>query len=176
MSNIEVEARSFISEQQYEKLIETMNEQGQFIDEVNEETVYFSGEKDLRIRKDEKNAYLILKEGKIHDKHREEMEIECQINDFEKLEDLLMNLGFEVKIRWFRRRKIFKWNDIKVLLDCTKGYGYIIELEEIGNEESKETIYKKLERNLNNLKVQITPKEEFDEKFQYYKENWKTLV
>ncbi len=176
MSNIEVEVRSFISEHKYKQLIEIMNQQGGFIDEINEETVYFSGEKDLRIRRDNKKAYLILKEGKIHDKHRKEIEIECQRNDFRKLEDLLINLGFEVKIRWFRKRKIYKWNDIKVLLDDTKGYGYIVELEKIGNEADKEKIYKKLEQNLKGLEVQITPKEKFDKKFQYYKENWRTLV
>jgi len=29
---------------------------------------------------------------------------------------------------------------------------------------------------LKSLGIEITPKEEFDKKFQYYKENWKSLI
>ena len=61
-------------------------------------------------------------------------------------------------------------------LDYTRGYGYIIELEKMCTSEEQEREYEVLLQKLNDLGVVLTPKEEFDVKFKYYKENWKRLV
>ena len=62
------------------------------------------------------------------------------------------------------------------MLDYTKGYGYIIELERISSEKEKEKIFEMLKKKLIKLNVNLTPKEEFDRKYKYYKKNWKKLV
>ncbi|HIJ98247.1 MAG TPA: hypothetical protein VJH68_04215 [Candidatus Nanoarchaeia archaeon] len=83
---------------------------------------------------------------------------------------------FSVQIKWFRKRVQFQWGEINVCLDFTKGYGYIIELEKMTSEANKEQEYEHLKQRLKSLKVEITPKEEFDRKYIEYKENWKHLT
>ena len=174
--DIEVEARSFIFPKEFKRLAEFFNRKAKFEKEITDETVYFSGPKDLRIRRDAKNAYLILKEGKIHDKYRREREIVLKRADFGKLEDFLKALGFKVEIRWQRERRIYYWQGVKVFLDDTKGYGRIIELEKISRVEDKEKVYAGLVEMLKFLNVKITPKAEFDQKFEDYKKNWRKLL
>lgn len=81
-------------------------------------------------------------------------------------------LGYKIEIKWFRKRHSFKWEDIDVALDYTKGYGYIIELEKMATENQKEKIFEYLRDKLQELDIKLTPKEEFNKKYQYYKQNW----
>lgn len=175
-SRIEVEVRSFISEEEFKKLLEFFKANAKFICEDFQETHYFKGNFDLRIQKNNFFSKIWLKTGKIHDELREEIEIIFKREDFEKLEKLLGMLGFEVEIKWFRHRYQFDWNGVGVYLDYTKGYGYIIELEKKEVRENAEETLNKLKEMLQGLGVRITPREEFDKKFQYYKENWKNLI
>jgi hypothetical protein len=61
-------------------------------------------------------------------------------------------------------------------LDFTKGYGYIIELEKMSDTKNKNKVYQKLLKQLNQLKIKLTPKEEFERKFKYYKKHWPSLI
>ena len=117
-----------------------------------------------------------MKHGQIHDNFREEIEIKTEKENFDELEKLFRALDFSTEIKWFRKRKEYKWEDITVCLDDTKGYGKIIELEKMSNNEQKEQVHAFLKNKLNDLKVELTPKEEFKKKYEYYKENWKTLT
>jgi predicted adenylyl cyclase CyaB len=93
------------------------------------------------------------------------------------LKDIFERLGFNINAIWFRKRKIYDWEGIKVFLDDTKGYGKIIELEKMGKEKDKEKIYKNLKSKLSALGIKkITPKSEFNKKFEYYKNNWKKIL
>ena len=65
---------------------------------------------------------------------------------------------------------------IIVTLDFTKGYGYIIELEKMASEETKDKTLELLKEKFNLLKIELTPKEVFKEKYGHYKNNWKSLV
>jgi predicted adenylyl cyclase CyaB len=176
INNIEVEARSFIDKSEFRRLKNFFDKNGKLTGEINDQTVYFSGPKDLRIRRDESHAYLILKEGKIHDDHREEIEINFGREDFGRLEQLLLVLSFKVEIRWQRRRRIYRWRSVKVFLDDTRGYGQIIELEEMASQKNKVKIHKQLVGMLESLGIKITPKEEFNQKFEFYKRNWRNLL
>ena len=97
-------------------------------------------------------------------------------DDFENLENLLLKLGYKPEIKWFRKRNNFLWQGITVSLDFTKGYGYIIELEKMGDKKSAKKNYDLLLYNLNKLEVELTPKEVFDKRFAYYKKNWRKLI
>ncbi|MBU1975581.1 MAG: CYTH domain-containing protein [Nanoarchaeota archaeon] len=171
--NIEVEIRSFIEKKKYEELIEFFKKEGKFLGEDYQETYYFDCEQDLRIQKNNSGCKLWLKKGKIHDDSREEHEVQCKREDFEKLEALLIALGYNVEIKWFRKRHRFDWNGIKVTVDYTKGYGYILELEIMSNEESKKETLELLREKLLSLEIEETPKEEFNVKYEEYKQNWK---
>lgn len=174
--DIEVEVRSFISEKQYNELLEFMQKNAKLIKKDNQITYYFSGDNDLRIQKNDFFSKIWLKAGNIHDPHRKEIEVKFDREKFEQLEKLFLSLGYTVDIKWFRKRNLFKWKDIDVAVDFTKGYGYIIELERMSDEENKEKVYEFLKQKLKELNINLTPKEEFDKKYQYYKENWKKLV
>lgn len=176
MSNYEIEIRSFISEDKYKELIEFFRINGEFVNEDYQETYYFDTKEDLRIQKNNFFSKIWMKKGKIHDEHREEIEIRFEKDDFEKLEKIFLAADINVQIKWFRNRHTFKWQGINVMIDYTKGYGYIIELEKMSDEENKATVLEELKNKLNSLNIVLTPKEEFDRKFKDYKEKWRELT
>ena len=174
--NIEVEIRSFIDEEKYNNLIDFFKREGKLVKEDNQETHYFKGNEDLRIQKNNFYSKIWLKKGKIHDDAREEIEIKSDNKSFESLSKLFGTLGYEVEIKWFRDRKEFDWQGIKVTLDYTKGYGYILELEKMSDEAGKERVLEELNQKLRELEIEKTSREEFDAKFEDYKKNWKELT
>ncbi len=169
--NQELEIRSFISKEQYEKLLNFFRKNTKLIKEDYQETFYFDSKEDLRIQKNNFYSKIWMKKGNFHDECRDEFEIKFSRDEFENLENLFVGLGYNVEIKWFRKRYEFEWNKTKVCLDFTKGYGYIIELEKMCSTEEKHTmkILEELKQNLKSLN--INPKEEFKKKFEYYKEN-----
>lgn len=175
--NIEVEIRSFISKEKYEELLEFFKQNTEFEKEDFQETHYFDCEQDLRIQKNKKGSKIWLKKGQIHDDAREEIEIFTHEDKFDELGKLFNALNYNVQIKWLRLRNQFKWDGIKVCLDYTKGYGYILELEKIchGMGEKEETL-NELKQKLFKLGIQETPKEVFNEKYNYYKDNWRNLI
>ena len=64
---IEVEARSFITKEQYEKLLEFFKQNSKLLKEDYQETFYFNCEQDLRIQKNNFYSKVWLKKGKMHD-------------------------------------------------------------------------------------------------------------
>jgi len=175
MKNIEIEVRSFITSNQYKDLEKKLDKIARFLGKVNEETVY-CGKESIRIRRDDNSSWLILKSGKIHDDFRDELKIQFKKVDFEKLKEVFERLGFNVEVAWFRKRKIYDWQGVKVFLDDTKGYGKIIELEKIGKEDEERKIHEKLKEKLKSLGVKITPRKVFEKKFKYYKNNWRKIL
>lgn len=174
--NIEVEVRSFITQEQYNKLLDFFREKAELVKEDVQETHYFDCEQDLRIQKNNSGAKLWLKKGKIHEDAREEIEIKVTSEDFNKLGEIFGNIGLGVEIKWFRDRKQFNFNGIKACLDYTKGYGYILELEKMASENEKEKIIEELKLKFKELGIEITPKEKFDEQYENYKKNWRNLI
>ena len=176
MNNIEVEIRSFITVEKYLELLALLHKEGTFLDEDDQETYYFNAEHDLRIQRNNNYSKIWLKKGKLHDEHREEIEIKFAKDNFEILEKLFLALGYSTQIKWFRKRHTFSWQGILVMLDYTKGYGYIVELEKMSNPEEKEIIVTLLKEKLSSLGISPTSREDFDAKYNHYKENWKKLV
>ncbi|MEX0931161.1 MAG: CYTH domain-containing protein [Candidatus Paceibacterota bacterium] len=174
--NIETEIRSFISKEKFDELLDYFTKNTSLEKEDYQETFYFDCDEDLRIQRNNFFSKIWMKKGKIHDDHREEIEIKFDKNEFENLEKLFLSLGYTIEIKWFRKRFEFKWNDTTVCLDFTRGYGYIIELEKMCTEDTKVKEFENLKQKLISLNVDITPKEEFNKKFLYYKENWRSLV
>jgi len=173
---VEVEIRSFISKEKYEELLDFFKKEGEFVNEDEQETYYFDAPFDLRIQRNNFFSKIWMKSGRIHDEHREETEIKFDRNDFERAEKMFLSLGYNVQIKWFRKRHNFKWQGIDVAIDFTKGYGYIIEFEKIVEENEKEKTLGMLKEKFQLLNIPLTSREEFDQKFQYYKENWQKLV
>ena len=173
---IEVELRSFISEGQFNALLDFFASNSKKLKEDDQVTHYFEAPSDLRIQKNRFYSKVWLKKGNLHDDSREEIEIRCKTEDFENLEQLFSALGYPVSIKWFRKRHEFDWEGITVCLDFTKGYGYIIEFEKMCLESEKEQAVSLLREKCASLGILPSKREEFDERFRNYKEHWKTLT
>lgn len=176
MKNIEVEIRSFITEEQYKNLIERFKREAQFLGEDEQVTYYFDTPQDLRIQKNTNYSKTWLKKGNLHDDHREEIEVRYAKEDFEKLEQLYLALGYNVQIKWFRNRHSFKWGDVDLAIDYTKGYGHIVELEKMCEESEKENALSLLKSKMQEIGVELASKEDFQKKYEYYKARWQELV
>ncbi|MBU2562419.1 MAG: NUDIX domain-containing protein [Nanoarchaeota archaeon] len=174
--NLEIEIRSFISKEQYEKLLEFFKQNAKLIKEDFQETHYFNCPQDLRIQKNSKGSKIWMKKGKLHDEFREEVEMRLKHEDFDKAKEIFNLIGLNTQIKWLRKRNQFNWERVKVCLDYTKGYGYIIELEKIGTDQNKEQVLEELKQKLKQLGISITPKQEFEKAFEYYKNNWRDLI
>ncbi len=173
---IEVELRSFITKEKYEELLGFFGREGRLKDDDFQESHYFDCGQDLRIQRNNHFSKIWLKGGKLHDEQREEIEVKCRREDFEKLEEFFGALGLSVAIKWFRRRHTFGWKDVDVMLDYTKGYGYIIELEKMATESDREEALALLKERFRDLGIEVSPKEEFEKKFEHYRKNWEKLV
>lgn len=173
---IEVEIKSFITKDQYDSLLEFFHNNSTFTNTQNQDTFYFKGKNDFRIKKDENSATIVLKKGIIHDEKREELEVNVPKEDFEKLEQLFLALGHVVDIQWKRKRHNFQWCGINVSVDHTLGYGYILELEKMSSDENKEENLLFLKEKLQELNVELTQRSVFEKKFSDYKMNWKELI
>jgi len=176
MGNIEVEVRSFISEEKYQELLDFFAKEGELVNEDYQETFYFDCEEDLRIQRNDFFSKIWMKKGKLHDDHREEIEIKFEREKFEDLKKLFLGLGFNVEIKWFRKRHTFSWQGVSVMVDYTKGYGHIIEIEKMSTEEEKQQTLDLLKEKFASLNIPLSPKEEFSKKYEYYKSNWQDLV
>lgn len=176
IKNIEIEIRSLIDEENYKKLLRFFKKEGRLISQENQTSYYLSGENDLRIQKSDSYAKIWLKKGMMHDDFREEIEVRLNLKEFENASRLFESLGFKKEIIWIRKRKVFSWKKVKVMLDNTKGYGYILELEKMSDLASKNRVIKDLKSKMELLGIKETSKEEFDKKFKYYKNNWKKLI
>ena len=85
-------------------------------------------------------------------------------------------MGYNISIKWLRKRHTFSWDKITVTLDYTKGYGYIIELEKLTDENQKDSVLEELKQRLSELNILLTPREDFDKSYQNYKDNWQSLI
>ncbi|MDP6294047.1 MAG: hypothetical protein QGG83_04775, partial [Candidatus Woesearchaeota archaeon] len=85
---------------------------------------------------------------------------------------ILATIGHKVNIKWQRTRKQCEWDGVKVCIDHTQGYGYILELEKLCKEEDQEVALEELHTRLRKLGIKLTPKEEFDKAYERYANTW----
>ena len=174
MQSIEIEIRSFLTQLQYKNLLKRFKMVVDIGEKDYQETYYFDKDGDFRISLENKLAKLWCKKGKIHESSREEIEVIIDRDQFEKLKKMVTEfLGYDVMVSWIRERYKFEWKGIKVCLDYTKDYGYILELEKMVNKRDKESVLQELRKRLKELGITETSKEVFDRKYKEYIKNWK---
>lgn len=170
---IEVEQRSFISEEKYNELISYFKNKGVNFEESKQITYYFKGDVDFRIMQADNYTKMWLKKGKMHDDAREEIEVFIDNKYRSNLMQMFDCLGYEVEIKWFRKRLTGIYQDVTLTADYTVGYGYIIELEKlIDNDTNIEVIKDYLLNIFKDLEIKISDKQEFKDKYEDYKINW----
>ncbi len=174
--SIEVEVRSFISKEKYHELLTFFTANAKRVNEDEQETHYFDGKADVRIQKNKQYAKLWMKEGKMHDDARKEVEIKVPKEDFDKFVAVFAALGFKTTVKWFRTRHTFEWGEVSVMVDYNKGYGYILEMEKMATESEKEGALALLKSKMAQVGVAITPKDEFAKAYDHYMKNWEQLT
>ncbi len=174
---LEVEQRSFISEEKYHELIAYFKEQGVNFTETKQVTYYYLGEIDFRLMKMVDKTKLWLKGGQIHDDVRKELEVFVENEYRDTLEEMLAILGYQVEIKWFRKRLEGEYQGLALTLDYTVGYGYIIEIEKlVANENLVTDAKKELIDFFQKLKIPITDKADFQKKYEDYRINWRNYT
>ncbi|MFC1740954.1 CYTH domain-containing protein [Nanoarchaeota archaeon] len=176
MSHIEVEVRSFITREQYDTLIQFFRQESRAFSVDDQVTHYFNAPVDVRIQKNSFGSKMWLKKGKMHDEHREEVEVRFDREDFDNLEKMFLLMGYGVKVKWFRKRHTFFWKGFEVSVDDNKGYGHILEIEKKSTSKGKMKALKEVKGAFKKLGIAVTPKKTFDEKYQYYLKHWEKLT
>lgn len=170
---IEVELRTFIDQNKYNELLTYFKQNDTEIITQKQITYYFKGDQDFRLMLTNDFCQLWLKKGEIHDDAREELVVKVDNQYKNDLIGMLKLLGFDSEIKWFRVRNSFIWNNINVTLDYTHGYGYILELENLVQDESQIQYGKEiLNKGFEELKIIVSDKQLFKEKYEDYKINW----
>lgn len=134
------------------------------------------GKNDLRIRRTDKEAYLILKKGWMHDSNRDEVEIRVDRKDFLRLDEILRSLGFEYDTKWYRKRKEYKYKKFNITIDFNAGYGWIAEIELMVNSGNEDKAKKAILALAKEIGIEPASKVLFDKMYHYYKKNWQHYI
>ncbi len=177
-ADIECEIRSFLSDDDYGRAAGLLGTIGTYEGEDEQMTYYLkgNGDPDLRIQRNKTGSKIWMKKGRMHDAARQEIELPCRSEDFPTLEKLFLALGYAVSIKWFRKRRTYKVEDITATLDDTLGYGKILELEILCREDGRIEAMRRLEGMMTRLGISPTPKEDFDARYGDYERNWRALT
>lgn len=175
---IECELRTFVDDGVFASLRERFARGGSASGEDEQVTYYFegNGDPDIRIQRNSRGAKIWYKGGKMHEEARREIEIPCRGEDFERLEELFVALGYRVSIKWFRTRMTYALGEVTATLDDTRGYGKIVEFEIACPEEGREAALGKLRDLMASYGLEPSPKEEFDRRYAAYKSEWRKLL
>ena len=174
--NVEAEIKAFLTDAQYDRLIQFFQANAQEQEPSEQVTYYYKAEKDLRIQENTQGAKLILKEGKVHDEARQELEVPFEKMHASTAHALLKSLGYPLEVKWIRKRRTFLWDALTVTIDDTKVYGKIIEIEKMCTAEQENEVVAHLKEKLAQLEVKLTPRSVFEHRFKEYKENWRQLI
>lgn len=169
---VTISIRSFLTKDQYDSLLKYLNSFAKFLNKEKQVIYYFSTPSELIIQKNDKECRVAINKTN----SKEDIIINLRKEEFDDIVDIFEALGYEISIKWFKTLHHFTWNEMDVYVNLTKGYGYLVEMEKSVYPEEKEIILNYLRENLKLLGVDETPKEVFDERFNYYKKNWKDLV
>lgn len=176
MKSIEVELRSVIDRARFESLLAFFEKAGELKSSGWELTCYFDGPGDLRTRRTETCSKIIYKKGALFDEQREELEVESPSEDFEKLNAFLEALGRKVNIKWLRHRRVFAWQGVSAMLDLTRGYGCVVELEKLCRPEEKDAALELLGERMKALGLKATDKPELERRHEEYKKHWRKYL
>lgn len=148
MANIELEYKFLISDNQKNKILDYLKENGEFVSSSHQKDVYYipkfrdfeiNGEtaECVRVRTTDKGSVLCYK--KIH---RESNPIYCdeyetKIEDAESLEKIMLAIDFEIQMTIDKTRETFKIADYEFDFDSVKDLGELLEVEFKGSDPSK---------------------------------------
>lgn len=133
MIEVEIKARA-----DHEAVVKRLREQGASYEKSvrQSDTFYNAPHRDfavtdeaVRIRRQGDRAFLTYKGKKMDTKSKTRKEVEVEIDDGDKMEDILLSLGFRKTFEVNKCRDIYHIEDAEVTVDKVDGLGDFIELE-----------------------------------------------
>lgn len=130
------------------------------------------GKNDLRIRRTDNEALIVLKKGWMHDDDREEIEVKVDRKDFLQLDKIFKALGYKYDTKWYRKRKEYKYKNFSITIDYNAGYGWVTEIERTVRAGGEEKAKKEILDIAKEIGIKPASKALFDKMYKYYKKNW----
>ncbi len=90
----------------------------------------------LRLRNEGGQIFLTYKGKKLDAMSKTRKEVEVEVANFAKMEDVLLSLGFKTTLRIHKTREIYHLDGAVVCLDRVDGLGDFVELETLAVDES----------------------------------------
>jgi adenylate cyclase class 2 len=141
MIEIEIKARADL-----DALRKKLKQEGAALERTVEQTdVYYNApdrdfgrtDEALRLRNEGGQIFLTYKGKKLDAKSKTRKEVEVEVADFDKMEDILLSLGFKRTLRVHKIREIYRLDGAVVCLDRVDGLGNFVELETLAVDESE---------------------------------------
>lgn len=126
-----------------------------FLDKTAKHFIITQGMIVLRIRTDNNENFITLKQRK--EKAMESKEIEFKVSDKNTCKDFIETLGYKEMVTVDKKRIETKYKEFNICIDEVKELGSFIEIEVLTEKEVKASIYEKEMMNLcKELKIDTT--------------------
>lgn len=165
-----VEKRTFINQLKYKELKSYFEENSKEKKDFNQIIYKYKSDVDFRFVFDHELAFLRLRGGFYT---KEDLIVPVALKDIKTMQLMLKNLGMHIDIKWFRHRAIYQYQNYTVTLDETYHYGYVVSIaKDISSIDEQQDAYQELERLFQQLQIPITTKEQFNDRYKFYKISW----
>ncbi len=140
MIEIEIKARA-----DHDALQKRLRQEGAALERTVEQTdIYFNapdrdfGKTDeaLRLRNEGGQIFLTYKGKKIDPLSKTRKEVDVEVADFDKMEDIIQCLGYRMTLRVHKIRELYNIDGALICLDNVDGLGQFVELETLALQES----------------------------------------
>jgi len=168
----EIEMKALLTEEQYSKLSQELNERLQLINEDTIHTTRFSPG-DLRLRHSNKIREVICKDGDATSVSRKEVSVKLpEQEDLEKFKQLFEILGFKPYPSWINHKQEFEYefNGYKYVLclQHIENFAHILEVEYVSENDDKHLHEPNQRAIMKELGCEPINNEEFSEKIKKY--------
>ncbi|WP_424357444.1 class IV adenylate cyclase [Methanocella sp. MCL-LM] len=96
----------------------------------------------LRLREQGSRIYMTYKGKKLDPLSKTRKEVEVEVGDRDKMEDILISLGFRKTLDVIKERQIYHYKNAEICLDRVEGLGEFVEVEAMA-ENQKEIVAKR---------------------------------
>ncbi len=105
---------------------------------------------------------------------RIEWEMDFPGTHIDKVDQMLLDTGFEYQAKWSRAREEYSYGDTVVCIDKNAGYGYLAEFERVVEDANEiDTIKKDLRSLIESLEFSELPQDRLERMFAHYNANWR---
>ena len=91
----------------------------------------------LRLREQGSRIYMTYKGKKLDPLSKTRKEVEVEVGDRDKMEDILISLGFKKTLDVIKERQIYHYKNAEICLDRVEGLGEYVEVEAMAENQKE---------------------------------------